>query len=111
MQAYEAGNAAYFATPPVNLIYAYAASLKQILRQAPSLEERFALHKESSERIKKTVEELGMKQLPLDASIAANGMTAVWLPDGFAAADILGPLGKRDVVAAAGLHKDYKCKR
>lgn len=30
MKAYEAGSAAYFATPPVNLIYAYHASLQMI---------------------------------------------------------------------------------
>ena len=32
MQAYEAGTAAYFATPPVNLIYAFHASLSQITK-------------------------------------------------------------------------------
>jgi alanine-glyoxylate transaminase/serine-glyoxylate transaminase/serine-pyruvate transaminase len=31
MNAYEAGTPAYFATPPVNLIYAYRASLKLIV--------------------------------------------------------------------------------
>jgi aspartate aminotransferase-like enzyme len=30
MKAYEAGTAAYFATPPVNLIYAFHASLSLI---------------------------------------------------------------------------------
>ena len=30
MKAYEAGTAAYFATPPVNLIYAFHASLSTI---------------------------------------------------------------------------------
>ena len=60
MQAYESGNAAYFATPPVNLIYAYNASLQQITKTAPSLEERFRLHKESSQRVKKAAEELDM---------------------------------------------------
>ena len=108
MQAYESGNAAYFATPPVNLIYAYNASLQQITKTAPSLEERFRLHKESSQRVKKAAEELGFKQLPLDSSIVANGMTALWFPEGLTAADILPPLAKKDVVVAGGLHKDYK---
>jgi aspartate aminotransferase-like enzyme len=31
MNAYEAGTPAYFATPPVNLIYAYRAALKLII--------------------------------------------------------------------------------
>ena len=89
MKAYEAGNPAYFATPPVNLIYAYNASLKLITvkRSAsevnwPSevvvtLEERFSLHKEASAKIRAAAAELGLKQLPLDEAEAANGMTAV----------------------------------
>ena len=58
MQAYEAGTAAYFATPPVNLIYAFHASLSQITRQAPSLEERFRLHRAASQRMKAAAAEL-----------------------------------------------------
>ena len=34
MKAYEAGTAAYFATPPVNLIYAFHASLSLITGKA-----------------------------------------------------------------------------
>ena len=108
MKAYEAGTAAYFATPPVNLLYAYHAALKQITRQAPSLEERFRLHKESSLRVKQAAEELGLKQLPVKPSLAANGMTALYFPEGMTAPDLLPSLAKKDVVVAAGLHKDYK---
>jgi alanine-glyoxylate transaminase/serine-glyoxylate transaminase/serine-pyruvate transaminase len=77
MKAYEAGNAAYFATPPVNLIYAYHASLSQITKKSPSLEERFELHRKASQQIKDTAAELGLKQLALDPAFAAQGMTAV----------------------------------
>ncbi|KAH9940932.1 PLP-dependent transferase [Epithele typhae] len=110
MTAYETGNAAYFATPPVNLIYAFNASLTQLTKQAPSLEERFRLHKEASQRMKQAALDMGMKQLPLDMSVAANGMTALWFPEGITAADILGPLAKQDIVVAGGLHKDHKLK-
>jgi alanine-glyoxylate transaminase / serine-glyoxylate transaminase / serine-pyruvate transaminase len=65
MQAYEAGKAAYFATPPVNLIYAFHASLKQIVEGTPSLQDRFRLHREASQRVKKAVEELGLKQVSI----------------------------------------------
>ncbi|KAI0924767.1 hypothetical protein AcV7_007280 [Taiwanofungus camphoratus] len=108
MQAYENGSAAYFATPPVNLIYAYHTSLTQITKAKPSLEERFQLHKEASQRIKNAVAELGLKQLPLDPAFAANGMTAVYFPEGLKAPDIIPRLAKRDVVVAGGLHKDTK---
>ena len=77
MKAYEQGNAAYFATPPVNLIYAFNASLTTITKSSEvSLEERFKLHQEASQRIKSAAEELGLRQVS-DAKSAANGMTAV----------------------------------
>ncbi|KAI0372731.1 PLP-dependent transferase [Pilatotrama ljubarskyi] len=110
MRAYESGSAAYFATPPVNLIYAFHASLTQLTKQAPSLAERFRLHREASARVKKAAEELGLRQLPLDPKYAANGMTALYFPDGLVASDLLPRLVKRDVVVAAGLHKDNKEK-
>ncbi|KAI0350681.1 PLP-dependent transferase [Trametes cingulata] len=110
MRAYESGTAAYFATPPVNLIYAFHASLTQLTKRAPSLSERFRLHREASARVKKAAEELGLRQLPLDPKYAANGMTALYFPDGLVASDLLPRLVKRDVVVAAGLHKDNKEK-
>ncbi|KAL7280868.1 LOW QUALITY PROTEIN: hypothetical protein ACG7TL_005812 [Trametes sanguinea] len=101
---------AYFATPPVNLIYAFHASLTQLTKRSPSLAERFALHREASARVKKAAEELGLRQLPVDPKVAANGMTALWFPEGLKAADLLPRLAGRDVVVAAGLHKDNKEK-
>lgn len=63
MKAYESGNPAYFATPPVNLIYAFHESLKSITQGKVTLEERFRLHQEASEKIKKAAEDLGLKQV------------------------------------------------
>lgn len=89
MNAYESGSPAYFATPPVNLFYAYHASLSLITGKRngsdsnlPSevvvpLEERFALHKAASQKVKSAAKELGMGQLPQSDGEAANGMTAV----------------------------------
>ena len=77
MKAYEGGSAAYFATPPVNLINAYRESLTQITKASPSLDERLRLHRETSGRIKAAAKELGLSQLPIRPEIAANGMTAV----------------------------------
>lgn len=108
MNAYEAGKPGYFATPPVNLIYAYHASLTRITKAQPSLEERFALHRAASKRIKDAVTELGLKQVPTDPKYAANGMTAVYYPDGVGAADVVPRFGKRDVVIAGGLHAAIK---
>lgn len=77
MKAYDAGGTAYFATPPVNMIYAYHASLLQITNGKPSLEERFKLHQQASRRIRAVTDQLGMKPVPKNEANSANGMTAV----------------------------------
>ena len=126
MKAYEQGAVAYFATPPVNLIYAFNASLTTITKSSVSLEEVFDLHRKASQRVKSAAEELGLKQVS-DPENAANGMTAVsfifsrlrevtdpslraqlYFPEGFNASDILPRLSAKGVVAAGGLHKDIK---
>jgi hypothetical protein len=77
MRAYEAGTPAYFATPPVNLIRAYHASLKQILNSNVSLQERFQLHREAAQRIRQAALDLGLKLVPTDSYYTANGLSAV----------------------------------
>jgi aspartate aminotransferase-like enzyme len=79
MEAYEKGTPAYFATPPVNLIYAYHEALSQILHGSMSLEERIKKHVQTSKRIKQAAAEIGLKQVPVDPEASANGMTAVRL--------------------------------
>lgn len=79
MKAYEAGTPSYFATPPVNLIYAFHASLTRITKGSPTLEKRFILHKEASKNLKLAAADLGLKQVAVDPAYAANGMTAVSL--------------------------------
>lgn len=76
MRAYEAGKPAYFATPPVNLVYAFHASLSRITGGTPTLAERFRLHREASRRVKEAAEGMGFKQVA-KGGVAANGMTAV----------------------------------
>jgi len=110
MKAYEAGIPAYFATPPVQLIYAFNASLKSITKGNVSIEERFKRHREASHRFKAAMSELGLKQIPLDPTFAANGMTAVYFPEGLVASDILPRVAKEGIIIAGGLHKDVKDK-
>ena len=76
MRAYEAGKPAYFATPPVNLIYAFHASLSRITNGTPSLADRFKMHREASQKLREVTTSLGLKQVAQDG-VAANGMTAV----------------------------------
>lgn len=123
MKAYEEGRAAYFATrelcslrgsnqacantaAPVQLVYSFRTALKAITEQSPSLEERFKIHKDVSNKFKDALAELGCGFVPTSRDISANGMTAVRYPKGITAADVLGPLAERDIVVAGGLHKD-----
>ncbi|CAD6895842.1 unnamed protein product [Tilletia controversa] len=110
MKAYESGTPAYFATPPTNLIYALNQSLKTITKGEVSLEDRFKRHVEVSDKIKNFVKEkLGLEQLVADGlKDGAHGMTAVKFPAGLKAGDLLPKLVAKNVVMAAGLHKEVK---
>ncbi|CDZ97615.1 plp-dependent transferase [Phaffia rhodozyma] len=108
MKSYETPPATYFATPPVQLIYAFHASLSAITKASPSLPERFAAHKAASKKIKDTLEEWGLGFIPLSRDASANGMTAAKFPAGLKAPDLLPKLLAKGVVMAAGLHKEVK---
>ncbi|ODO08397.1 alanine-glyoxylate transaminase/serine-glyoxylate transaminase/serine-pyruvate transaminase [Cryptococcus wingfieldii CBS 7118] len=103
MQNYEAGKPSYFATPPVQLIYALNTSLKAIL--SSPIADRFAAHKKASAYVKDSLAELGLDFVPKSRDIAANGMTAVRFPKGVTAPDVLPKLAEKDIVVAGGIHK------
>ncbi|OJD33563.1 alanine-glyoxylate aminotransferase [Diplodia corticola] len=108
MQNYEAKKPSYFATPSPQLVRALHTSLTQIL--ASPLDQRFARHKEVSQKIKQAVADLGLKQLADKPENQANGMTAIYLPEGMAAAQILPNLLQKKVIFAGGLHKEIATK-
>lgn len=108
MKNYEAKKPSYFATPSPQLIHALHTSLTQIL--AKPLSERFAKHKQESQRIKKKVTELGLEQLPTEPADQASTMTAIWLPEGLLASDFLPGVLEKGIVFAGGLHKEVATK-
>ena len=108
MQNYEAKKASYFATPSPQLIHALHTALTQIL--AKPLSERFAVHRQVSQKIKKTVTDLGLKQIASKPENQANGMTTIYLPEGVTPPEVLPNLLKRGVIFAAGLHKEIATK-
>lgn len=108
MQNYEAKKASYFATPSPQLIHALHTSLTQILSRP--LSERFAAHAATSQRIKKAVADLGLKQLASNPADQANGMTAIYLPENIKAAELLPNLLGKGVIFAGGLHKEIAAK-
>lgn len=108
MQNYEAKKASYFATPSPQLVHALHTSLTQILSKP--LEQRFADHKSQSQKVKKAVADIGLKQLASKSENQASGMTAIYLPEGIAPPDVLPSLLKKGVIFAGGLHKEIATK-
>lgn len=108
MQNYEAKKPSYFATPPTQLIHALHTSLTQVLSQP--LSHRFQQHKKVSQKVKNAVEEMGLQQLAIKPENQANGMTAMYLPDGLTPPEILPSLVKKGVVFAGGLHREIATK-
>lgn len=76
--------------------------------KSPSLEERFALHKQASTKLKTAIQDMGLGLVTVSNSAAANGMTAVYTPEGITPGDIVPKMLERGVVIAAGLHKGRK---
>lgn len=108
MQSYEAKEPSYFATPSPQLIHALHTTLTQILSRP--LSDRFAAHQEASQRIKSAVTSLGLEQLASKPENQANGMTAIYLPEGVEAPEILPKFLKKGVIFASGLHKEIAPK-
>ncbi|KAG8632014.1 hypothetical protein KVT40_001154 [Elsinoe batatas] len=108
MQNYEAKKPSYFATPSPQLIHALHTTLKQIT--ARPMDERFKIHRDASQRVKKAVADLGLKQLASKPENQANGMTAIYLPEGVTPPEILPKLMERGVIFAGGLHKEIAAK-
>jgi len=108
MKNYEAKKPSYFATPSPQLVRALHTTLTQVL--SVPLEERFAVHRAASQKIKKAVAELGLKQLASKPENQANAMTAIYLPEGMTPPEILPTLLKKNVIFAGGLHKDIASK-
>ncbi|KAI1083881.1 alanine-glyoxylate aminotransferase [Whalleya microplaca] len=108
MQNYEAKKPSYFATPSPQLIHALHTALSQILTKP--LSERFARHREVSDKIKKTVTALGLKQVASNPDDQAHGMTAMYLPESVKATELLPKLAKSGVIFAGGIHKEIAAK-
>lgn len=108
MQNYEAKKPSYFATPSPQLVHALHTALSQILTKP--LSERFAKHTEVSDKIKKAVTDLGLKQVATNPEDQAHGMTAMYLPESVKATDILPKLANSGVIFAGGIHKEIAPK-
>ena len=88
----------YFATPPVNMIYALSESLKGML--AEGLEQRFRRHRTLAEAFRAAIEALNIKFVA-DAKCRADTLTAAYYPDNIEDASFRGEMRKHGIVVAS----------
>lgn len=88
----------YFATPPVNMIYALSESLKAIL--AEGLEQRFMRHHIIAEAFRAAMEDLSIR-LVADSKCRADTLTAAYYPENIEDAPFRGEMRKRGIVVAS----------
>jgi len=88
----------YFATPPVNMIYALSESLKAIL--AEGLEQRFGRHHIMAEAFRAAIEALSIR-LVADSDCRADTLTAAYYPEKIEDASFRSEMRKRGVVVAS----------
>ncbi|KAJ3073122.1 hypothetical protein HDU98_002211 [Podochytrium sp. JEL0797] len=110
MKKYESRQASYFATPPVQLVYALQVSLAQLVAAQGSLDTRFMQHRVASEKVKDTLEGWGLKIVPVTRECGAHTLTACYYPAGVAPAEFLGKVAAKGVVLAGGLHPEHATK-
>lgn len=90
----------YFATPPVNMIYALAEALKALLSEG--LEERFRRHHVIAEAFRAAMEALNIK-LIADRECVADTVTAVYYPDNVEDVAFRNEMKRRGIVVAPTL--------
>lgn len=107
MEAYEARRPSYFATPPVNLIWALHVSLGQILDEG--VEARFARHHRLSRAFQTAISSLSLAQVPVRPGVRASTLTAPYYPDGVDST-LLGRIARAGVTVAGGLYPEIKAR-
>jgi alanine-glyoxylate transaminase / serine-glyoxylate transaminase / serine-pyruvate transaminase len=107
MQGYEKSAPPYFATPPVNLLFALDVSLGHLI--AEGMETRFARHARMAAAVRAAWRALGLSMLPASEAIAATTLSAVYYPAGVDSA-LIGRVRAEGVAIAGGLHPEAKTK-
>jgi alanine-glyoxylate transaminase/serine-glyoxylate transaminase/serine-pyruvate transaminase len=78
MRAYEERRAAYFSTPPTNLVLALAAGLAEI--ESDGMAARIARHAAAAAALRTAWKALGLRLLPVREDLAADTLSALLLP-------------------------------
>ncbi len=110
LRAYEERRAAYFSTPPTNLVMALAAALAEIESEGTAA--RVSRHEEAARALRAAWRALGLRLLPVRDELAANTLSALCLPAAAAAAAdapaVVARIAAHGVTVATGLLSELK---
>jgi alanine-glyoxylate transaminase/serine-glyoxylate transaminase/serine-pyruvate transaminase len=90
----------YFATPPVNLIYAYDEGMKLVLNEG--MENRYKRHKAFGKAVRAALVVYGLKALA-EEDAAAPTLSCILYPEGINDAAFRASLAKKGVIVAGAL--------
>lgn len=90
----------YFATPPVNLIYAYNEGIELVLKEG--VEKRIVRHTAFGKAVRAALGEYGMTALAGE-DVAASTLSCILYPDGVDDSTFRAALGAKGVVVAGAL--------
>ncbi|KON87735.1 serine-pyruvate aminotransferase [Sporosarcina globispora] len=90
----------YFATPPVNLIYAYDEGMKLVL--AEGMDNRYKRHEAYGKAVRAALAEYGMKAIA-DEEAAAATLSCILYREGVDDAEFRASLAKKGVIVAGAL--------
>ncbi|KAB2332322.1 alanine--glyoxylate aminotransferase family protein [Cytobacillus depressus] len=90
----------YFATPAVNLIYAYEEGMKLVL--AEGMENRYKRHAAFGKAVRSALAEYGMKALA-EEEVAAATLSCILYPEGINDTEFRAALAKKGLVVAGAL--------
>lgn len=91
---------AYFATPPVNLIYAYESAMKLVLEEG--METRIERHENYGKAIRRALNAFGMTSLAKE-DVAAPTLSCILYPKGIDDAKFREQLQEKGVIVAGAL--------
>lgn len=106
MRAYERGEVAYYATPATHLIVALAKATEEIL--AEGLDRRFTRHRVLAKALRAGLRAMGLRVVAKNDEVAANTITAVYLPEGVNPAEVRKAMMAGNIVIAMPLHPALK---
>jgi len=106
MEAYMQRKPSYFGTPAVNLILALEKSLQLILNEG--MKQRIERHRKVGHAFRDGLKSLGLKNIPLNDSIAANTLSAPYFPENVLGSAIISGILDEGVIVAGGLLPEIK---